>query len=174
MKRSSCTLLQAFSEKQDKLKSRWHTYTNSPPGQFVLLDLLAHRSAEMLIRLPSACRGKTAVQFPASSSHVCCVELALKWLLCTCVGRKGPLSTWAIIRVNTFSWLPRPWWYGCAHALGTGRASFQFFFSISLKLLLLAFSLLNGTYQDNNHLYWGNFFIKDMVFKKDLKTRCIL
>ena len=115
------------------LKSRWHTYTNSPPGQFVLLDLLAHRSAEMLIRLPSACRGKTAVQFPASSSHVRCVELALKWLLCTRVGRKGPLSTWALIRVNTFSWLPRPWWYGCAHALGTGRASFQFFFSISLK-----------------------------------------
>ena len=27
---------------------------------------------------------------------------------------------------------------------------------------------------NNNHLYWGNFFIKDMVFKKDLKTRYIL
>ena len=58
-----------------KLKSR---YTNPPPSQFVLLDLLAHRSAKMLIRLPSACRGKTAVQFPANSSHMCCVELALK------------------------------------------------------------------------------------------------
>ena len=74
-----------------------------------------------------------AVQFPANSSHVCCVELALKGVLCTCLGRKGPLNTWALIRVNSFLWLPRPWWYGCAHALGTGRASFQFFFSISLK-----------------------------------------
>ena len=87
----------------------------------------------MLIRLPSACHGRTAVQFPANSSHMCCVELALKGVLCTCLGRKGPLNTWALIRVNSFSWLPRPFWYGCAHALGTGRASFQFFFSISLK-----------------------------------------
>ena len=127
-RRSSCTLLQAFSERQDKLKSRWHTYTNPPPGQFVLLDLLAHRSAKMLVRLPSTCRGKTAVQFPANSSHTCCVELTLKGVLYTCLGRKRPLNTWALIRVNSFSWLPRPWWYGCAHALGTGRASFQFFF----------------------------------------------
>ena len=100
-----------------------------PPGQFVLVDLLAHRSAKMLIRLPGACRGKTAVQFPANSSRTCCVELALKVVLCTCLGRKGPLNTWAIKRVNSFSWLPRPWWYGCAHVLGTGRASSIFFFN---------------------------------------------
>ena len=83
---------------------------------------------KMLIRLPSACRGRPAVQFPANSSHTCCVELTLKGVLYTCLGRKRPLNTWALIRVNSFSWLPRPWWYGCAHALGTGRASFQFFF----------------------------------------------
>ena len=29
-------------------------------------------------------------------------------------------------------------------------------------------------FNNNNHLYWGNFFIKDMDFKKDLKTRYIL
>ena len=28
--------------------------------------------------------------------------------------------------------------------------------------------------KNNNRLYLGNFFIKDMVFKKDLKTRYIL
>ena len=33
----------------------------------------------------------------------------------------------------------------------------------------------NGDNNNNHHhLYWGNFFIKDMVFKKDLKTRYIL
>ena len=61
-------------------------------------------------------------QFQANSSHTCCVELALKGVLCTCLGRKRPLNAWALIRVNSFSWLPRPWWYGCAHALGTGQA----------------------------------------------------
>ena len=30
-----------------------------------------------MIRLPRACRGKTAVRFLANSSHMCCVELAL-------------------------------------------------------------------------------------------------
>ena len=32
-----------------------------------------------MIRLPRACRGRTAVRFPANSSHMCCVE-ALKGL----------------------------------------------------------------------------------------------
>ena len=27
-----------------------------------------------LIHLPSACRGRTAVRFPATSSHMCCVD----------------------------------------------------------------------------------------------------
>ena len=30
-----------------------------------------------MIRLTRACRGRTAVRFPANSSHMCCVELAL-------------------------------------------------------------------------------------------------
>ena len=34
-----------------------------------------------MIRLPRACRERTAVRFPANSSHMCCVELALKGLL---------------------------------------------------------------------------------------------
>ena len=33
-----------------------------------------------MIRLPRARRGRTAVLFPASSSHMCCVELVLKGL----------------------------------------------------------------------------------------------
>ena len=33
-----------------------------------------------MIRLPRACRGRTAVRIPANSSHKCCVELALKGL----------------------------------------------------------------------------------------------
>ena len=33
-----------------------------------------------MIRLPRACRGRTAVRFPANSSHMCCVKLALKGL----------------------------------------------------------------------------------------------
>ena len=46
-----------------------------------------------LIHLPSACRGGTAVRFPATSSHMCCVELALKGVLCTLLGSKGQ-TTW--------------------------------------------------------------------------------
>ena len=33
-----------------------------------------------MIRLPRACRGRTAVRFPVKCSHVCCVELTLKEL----------------------------------------------------------------------------------------------
>ena len=31
-----------------------------------------------MIRLPCACRGRTAVRFPANSADMCCVEVALK------------------------------------------------------------------------------------------------
>ena len=31
-----------------------------------------------MIRLSRACRGKTAMRFPASTADMCCVELALK------------------------------------------------------------------------------------------------
>ena len=60
-------------------------------------------------------------QFPANSSHMYFVELALKGVLCTCLGSKGALNTRALIRMNIFLWLPRPGWYGYAHALGTGQ-----------------------------------------------------
>ena len=33
-----------------------------------------------MIRLSRLCRGRTAVRLPANSSHMCCVELALKGL----------------------------------------------------------------------------------------------
>ena len=33
-----------------------------------------------MIRLPCTCCGRTAVWFLANSSHMCCVELALKGL----------------------------------------------------------------------------------------------
>ena len=42
-----------------------------------------------LIHLVSACRGRTAVRSPATSSHMYCVELALKGVLCTRLGSKG-------------------------------------------------------------------------------------
>ena len=41
-----------------------------------------------MIRLPRACRGRTAVRFPANSSHMCCLELALDRQLCTHLGSK--------------------------------------------------------------------------------------
>ena len=41
-----------------------------------------------MIRLPRACRGRTAVRFPANSSDICCVELALHRLLCIHVGNR--------------------------------------------------------------------------------------
>ena len=42
-----------------------------------------------MIHLPRACHGRTAVQFPGNSSHMCCVELVLDKLLCTHLGSKG-------------------------------------------------------------------------------------
>ena len=42
-----------------------------------------------LIYLPSTCRRRTAVQFPATSSHMCCAELALKRVLSTRFGSNG-------------------------------------------------------------------------------------
>ena len=60
-----------------------------------LLLLLLHKSTRhtdrqlRLIHLPSAYRGRTAVRFPATSSHMCFVELVLKGVLCTRLGSKG-------------------------------------------------------------------------------------
>ena len=39
--------------------------------------------------LPRACRGRTAVRFPANSLHMCCVELALDRTLCSHLGGNG-------------------------------------------------------------------------------------
>ena len=44
---------------------------------------LFSKHTKPMIHLPCACRGRTAVQFPASSSHVFCVERALKGLAST-------------------------------------------------------------------------------------------
>ena len=85
-----------------------------------------------MIRLRGACRGRTAVQFPANSSHMCCLELALDRQLCTHFGRNRFLrreflpfinptalsGCWAHIRAKQLSLLPAQ--YGCVHALGTG------------------------------------------------------
>ena len=40
------------------------------------------------LHLLRACRGRTAERFPASSCHMCCVELALDRLLCIDLGSK--------------------------------------------------------------------------------------
>ena len=42
-----------------------------------------------MIRPPRACRGRTTVRFPANSSHVCFVELALKGVLFTRLGMRN-------------------------------------------------------------------------------------
>ena len=46
----------------------------------------AHILTKPMIHLPRACRKRTALWFPANSSHMCCVELALKG---NRLGRKG-------------------------------------------------------------------------------------
>ena len=67
-----------------------------------------------VIHLPHACRGGTAVQFPANSSLMCCVELALDRLLFSSKGflRRGfypffnPMAVprwWAPIRAKKLS-----------------------------------------------------------------------
>ena len=48
-----------------------------------------HTYTKPMIRLPHAYRGRTAVRFPANSSHICCVELALDRQLCTHHGSRG-------------------------------------------------------------------------------------
>ena len=47
-----------------------------------------HTYTKPMIRLPRACRGRTAVRFPATSSHMCCRKLALDRQLCTHLGSK--------------------------------------------------------------------------------------
>ena len=50
----------------------WSHTSASKHFYFFYTNLLAHRSAIIrLIHLPSACRGRTGVRFPAISSHMC-------------------------------------------------------------------------------------------------------
>ena len=44
-----------------------------------------------MVRLPRACRGRTALRFPANSSDMCRVQLAHKRVLCTRLGSRGSL-----------------------------------------------------------------------------------
>ena len=91
-----------------------------------------------MIHLSRACRGRTAVRFPANSSHKCFVELALDGLLSTLLNSKGGFKTrgfsfinptaltrwWAPLRVKQLSvaatalmiWLCAcvRYWPGCA------------------------------------------------------------
>ena len=62
----------------------------------------------LVIHLPRACRGRTAVRFPANSSHMCCVELALDRLLCTHLDSKEFLRRGFSPFINPPA-LPR-WW----------------------------------------------------------------
>ena len=100
-----CSLAHYF-----QIKARGHTYTKP------------------MIRLPRAFRGRTAVRFPANSSHMCCLELALDRQLCTHLGSKRFLRRGFPRFINPTA-LSR-WWthisakqlsllrarYGCAHA----------------------------------------------------------
>ena len=71
-----------------------------------LLGLALHLSFSLLIHLPSACRGRTAVQFPATSSHMCCLGLALKGVLCTSV--KGHIGLLVLLLPKGYAMLTRP------------------------------------------------------------------
>ena len=75
-----------------------------------------------MIYLRRACRGRTALRFPANSSHMCCVELALDRLLCTHLGSKGFLRRGFFPFVNSCLWLSLPAWYSRARAWGIGPA----------------------------------------------------
>ena len=80
--------------------------------------------------LPSVCLERTAVQLPATSSHMCCVELTLKGVLAPPSAVKGrqhrafsPISPRQLCHADETSqgqksnrWLPLPGWYDCAHA----------------------------------------------------------
>ena len=55
---------------------------------------------KLMIRLPLACRGRSAVRSPAKSSHVCCVELALKGVLCTRLGSREALRDWFFLLIH--------------------------------------------------------------------------
>ena len=80
--------LEQFSSLFSKDKLKGHTYTKP------------------MIRLPCACRGRTAVRFPASRFHMCCEKLALDRLLCTHLSSKGFLRRMAV-RMREV--LARPW-----------------------------------------------------------------
>jgi len=86
---------------------------SGPPILYVVEQFSSLFSKDKL----GACRGRIAVQFQTNSSHMCCVELALKGVLCICLSSRGPLRYgfslftermvmpcwWASIRVKLLS-----------------------------------------------------------------------
>ena len=51
----------------------------------------AHNHITPVVAVMDACRGRTALRFPTNSSHLYTVELALKEVLCSRLGSKGPV-----------------------------------------------------------------------------------
>ena len=76
----------------------------------------------LVIHLPRTCRARTAVQFPANSSHMCCVELALNRLLCTHLGSKGFQKRGFLLFINSTA-LPRLWAPITAKQLSVGATA---------------------------------------------------
>ena len=98
-----------------------------------------------MIHLAHACRGRTAAWFPANSSHMCYVELALDRLLFINLGSKGFLRRGFSLFLNPTTWLrwryarevlARPWVGVCVplvlslHYFQCNRIKFNLFFII--------------------------------------------
>ena len=64
-----------------------------------------------MIRLPRACRGRTEVRLPANSSHMCCVELALKGLASAGKGLARSLTDYyaVLMSPSMHEMWARPW-----------------------------------------------------------------
>ena len=93
--------------------------------------LKGHTYTKPMIRLPCACRGRTAVRFPANRFHMCCEKLALDRLLCTHLSSKGFLRR---MTVRMREVLTRPWVGICVllalrlHQSQCSRVKFNIFF----------------------------------------------
>ena len=125
-----------------------------------------------MICLPHACHGRIDLRFPGNSSHMCCVELALKgvasavkalwdtsfpcsltqWL---CHDNEPPKG-W-----NWHPWLPLPVWYGCAHAWGTGQSMVWCTWAPCFKLALLSLTVFFAYAIEFMSIYFFNWFFKN-------------
>ena len=72
-------------------------------GQYLTRAVAAMDSGFALVSTQIRVTTAHAVRLPANSSHMCCLELALKGVLC-------PVDDPQAV------WLPLPGGYGCAHA----------------------------------------------------------